>query len=244
MPARTSARRRPDPATLNTDERFRSRRDVLRRLPESAIVKKVQPPEGLSRLLYRTPIYVYRIGFGWLFGSRLMLLNHVGRVSGKPGQTILEVAARDPADGSFIVGSGWGPTAAWYRNVLRTPDVSIQVGRHTILVTAVPLTEDGGSRNSSHGMRARHRAGGQSSSFRGVRFFGRRVGGRLPGGWSTNAVRAVRPAGLGIPSPTRIQSARHPRHQNRMTAVGVARTTTRRWRCALPQARPVLGSAC
>ena len=30
MPARTSARRRPDPATLNTDERFRSRRDVLR----------------------------------------------------------------------------------------------------------------------------------------------------------------------------------------------------------------------
>jgi hypothetical protein len=36
MPARTSARHRPDPATLNTDERFRSRRDVLRRLPESA----------------------------------------------------------------------------------------------------------------------------------------------------------------------------------------------------------------
>ena len=109
------------------------------------IVKKVQPPEGLSRLLYRTPIYVYRIGFGWLFGSRLMLLNHVGRVSGKPRQTILEVAARDPADGSFIVGSGWGPTAAWYRYVLRTPDVSIQVGRHTILVTAVPLTEDEGA---------------------------------------------------------------------------------------------------
>jgi hypothetical protein len=36
MPARTSARHRPDPATLNTDERFRSRRDVLRRRPESA----------------------------------------------------------------------------------------------------------------------------------------------------------------------------------------------------------------
>ena len=39
MPARTSARRRPDPATLNTDERFRSRRDVLRRPPESALFK-------------------------------------------------------------------------------------------------------------------------------------------------------------------------------------------------------------
>ena len=33
---RTSARHRPDPATLNTDECFRSRRDVSRRPPESA----------------------------------------------------------------------------------------------------------------------------------------------------------------------------------------------------------------
>jgi hypothetical protein len=41
MPARTSARHRPDPATLNTDERFRSRLDVLRRLPESAEAKPV-----------------------------------------------------------------------------------------------------------------------------------------------------------------------------------------------------------
>ena len=32
-----SARHRPDPATLNTDERFRSRQDVLRRPPESAL---------------------------------------------------------------------------------------------------------------------------------------------------------------------------------------------------------------
>jgi deazaflavin-dependent oxidoreductase (nitroreductase family) len=109
------------------------------------IVKNVQPPTGLSRLLFRIPIYFYRLGLGWLFGERLMLLNHIGRVSGKQRQTVLEVVTHDPADNSFIVASGWGPTAAWYRNVVHTPDVSIQVGRRTILVTALPLPENDGA---------------------------------------------------------------------------------------------------
>ena len=109
------------------------------------IVKTVQPPAGLSRLLFRVPIHLYRIGLGSLFGERIMLLNHVGRVSGKPRQAILEVVAHDPADDSFVVASGWGPTAAWYRNILHTPDVSIQVGRRTIPVTAEPLTEEQGA---------------------------------------------------------------------------------------------------
>ncbi len=109
------------------------------------IVKNVQPPTGLSRLLFRIPIYFYRLGLGWLFGERLMLLNHIGRVSGKQRQTVLEVVTHDPADNSFVVASGWGPTAAWYRNVVHTPDVSIQVGRRTILVTALPLPENDGA---------------------------------------------------------------------------------------------------
>ena len=79
---------------------------------------------------------------GWLFGDRLMLLNHIGRVSGKQRATVLEVVAHDPAGDSVIVASGWGPTAAWYRNVIHTPEVSIQVGRQTIPVTAVRIPED------------------------------------------------------------------------------------------------------
>jgi deazaflavin-dependent oxidoreductase (nitroreductase family) len=109
------------------------------------IVKNVQPPAGLSRLAFRLPIYMYRLRFGWLFGSRLLLLNHIGRISGKPRQVVLEVVAHDASDDSFVVASGWGSSAAWYRNVLHTPDVSIQVGRRTVPVTAVPLaTEEGG----------------------------------------------------------------------------------------------------
>ncbi|HTY28018.1 MAG TPA: nitroreductase family deazaflavin-dependent oxidoreductase [Mycobacterium sp.] len=107
------------------------------------VVKNVQPPAGLTRFLFRTPILVYRLRLGWLFGSRLLLLNHVGRVSGKPRQSVLEVAEHD--GDTYVVASGWGPTAAWYRNILHTPDVTIQVGTRTIPVTAIPLDKEQGA---------------------------------------------------------------------------------------------------
>jgi deazaflavin-dependent oxidoreductase (nitroreductase family) len=107
------------------------------------IVKNVQPPAGLTRFVFRIPIHLYRLRLGWLFGRRLLLLNHIGRVSGKPRQTVLEVAERN--GDSYVVASGWGPTAAWYRNVLHTPDVTIQVGTRTILVTATPLDQEEGA---------------------------------------------------------------------------------------------------
>lgn len=109
------------------------------------IVKKVQPPTGLARLLFRLPIHLYRMGLGWVFGRRLVLVNHVGRVTGRRRQVVLEVVAHDPNDGSYVVASGWGPAAAWYRNVLRMQDVTIQVGRRTIPVTGVPLPADDGA---------------------------------------------------------------------------------------------------
>ena len=121
------------------------------------IVKNVHPPSGVSRALFRAPIYLYRLGLGWLFGKRILLLNHTGRVSGTQRQVILEVVEHDRTDGSFVVASGWGPTAAWYRNILHTPQVSVQVGRRTIPVTAVPLTAEEGAEIFAR-YAARHRA--------------------------------------------------------------------------------------
>ncbi len=109
------------------------------------IIKNAQPPTGVSRLAFRVPIYLYRLGLGRLFGDRLLLLNHLGRVSGKPRQTVLEVVTHDRADDSFVVASGWGPSAAWYRNLVHTPDVSVQVGNRVKTVTAVPLPEEEGA---------------------------------------------------------------------------------------------------
>jgi deazaflavin-dependent oxidoreductase (nitroreductase family) len=103
------------------------------------IVKNIRLPTGLNRWAFRLPIYAYRLGLGWLFGGRLLLLTHTGRVSGQPRQAVLEVVAKDTADGSYVVASGWGPNAAWYRNILHTPTVVIQVGNRRIPAAAMPL---------------------------------------------------------------------------------------------------------
>jgi deazaflavin-dependent oxidoreductase (nitroreductase family) len=119
------------------------------------IVKNVAPPAGFTRFVFRIPIHLYRLKLGCLFGSRLLLLNHTGRVSGKRRQTVLEVAERN--GDSYVVASGWGPTAAWYRNIRQSPDVTIQVGTHTVAVTAVPLDkEEGAQVFARYG--SRHRA--------------------------------------------------------------------------------------
>lgn len=82
----------------------------------------------LSRALVRAPILVYRCGFGWVFGRRLVLLTHVGRRTGRPRHVVLEVVDRGPVIGSYVVASGYGSRAQWFRNIVAHPEVSYQVG--------------------------------------------------------------------------------------------------------------------
>lgn len=109
------------------------------------IVKTVRPPAGLGRFLFRLPLHMYRLGLGGVFGRRLVVVDHVGRVSGRTRQVVLEVIGHDEHDGSLVIASGWGPSAAWYKNLRHTPDVTVQVGRRVLPVTAVPIPEDEGA---------------------------------------------------------------------------------------------------
>jgi deazaflavin-dependent oxidoreductase (nitroreductase family) len=81
-----------------------------------------------------------------VFGRRLLLLNHTGRITGAPRNTVLEVVEYDPADCSYVVASGWGPHASWYRNIIEQPKVSVQVGSRSNAVTAEPLPQDVGAK--------------------------------------------------------------------------------------------------
>lgn len=102
----------------------------------------VERPAGLLRRLYRLPIWLYRVGLGWMLWKRFLMINHVGRKSGRRYQTVVEVARYDPESGSYVVASGYGPEADWYRNLRQTPDVTIQVGRHRIPVHAELLSPE------------------------------------------------------------------------------------------------------
>jgi len=112
-------------------------------MPE--ITRKYSPPHGISRLLFRSPIWLFELGLGWIFGGRLLLLNHIGRKTGQKRQVVLEVAQHDKQTDTFIVNVGFGKRSDWYQNIEKNPDVSIMVGRRTIHARAEVLSPaDGG----------------------------------------------------------------------------------------------------
>ena len=106
------------------------------------LIHDVKLPRGLSRLLYRLPILLYRAGLGWLLGKRFLLLTHIGRISGLPRQAVLEVIRFDPDNESYYVISGFGEQADWFRNIQLTPAVEIIVGRRCISALAEFLPQE------------------------------------------------------------------------------------------------------
>jgi deazaflavin-dependent oxidoreductase (nitroreductase family) len=92
-----------------------------------------------NRTLMRAPIHLYHVGLGFLFGSRMLLLEHTGRVSGARREVVLEVASR-PGPDRYVVVSGFGERAQWYRNLRVNPAVRVSVGRRrSVSATAALL---------------------------------------------------------------------------------------------------------
>lgn len=80
-----------------------------------------------TRVLVRAPIPLYRAGFGWLFGRRILMLEHRGRKSGLPRFVCLEVVERLAPDRIVIV-SGFGKQADWYQNLEAEPACFVSTG--------------------------------------------------------------------------------------------------------------------
>lgn len=112
----------------------------------TASTHEVQPPRGWKRILWRLPIWLYRARLGWLLGQRFLLLTHIGRKSGLPRQAVLEVVRHDSATNTYFVASGFGEKSDWFRNVMKTPQVTIRVGRHEMVATAERLPLEGAER--------------------------------------------------------------------------------------------------
>ncbi|WP_306306921.1 nitroreductase family deazaflavin-dependent oxidoreductase [Nocardia thailandica] len=88
----------------------------------------------------RAPIIVYRVGLGFLFGTRLLMLEHIGRRTGARRYVVLEVVDR-PAPGEYVIVSGFGDRAQWYRNIQAHRGVRVWCGlRRAAPATSVPMT--------------------------------------------------------------------------------------------------------
>jgi deazaflavin-dependent oxidoreductase (nitroreductase family) len=86
-----------------------------------------EKPTGLWRRVLRAPVHLFRWRLGFLFGDRFVLIDHVGRRSGNKYQTVVEVVEHDVATGEYLVCSGTGPGADWYRNLVAAPAQLVQV---------------------------------------------------------------------------------------------------------------------
>jgi len=82
-----------------------------------------------KRVLMRAPIWLYRAHLGYLFGSRVLMLEHIGRKSGARRFVVLEVVGH-PAPDTYVVASGFGDRSQWFRNVIANPRVRVSVADH------------------------------------------------------------------------------------------------------------------
>lgn len=82
-----------------------------------------------SRRLVRAPIWLYRARLGFLFGSRMLMLEHIGRQSGARRYVVLEVIDH-PTPDTYVIASGFGTRAQWFRNVRANRQVRVFVAGH------------------------------------------------------------------------------------------------------------------
>src|SRR5699024_5988353 len=81
-----------------------------------------------NRRAARAPVALYRRGLGWLLGSRMLMLEHVGRRDREARYAVLEVIGR-PAPGRILIASGVGHGSQWYRNLEAEPRCHVSIGR-------------------------------------------------------------------------------------------------------------------
>lgn len=96
-------------------------------------------PRGALRFVLRFPIWLYRLHLGWLLGNRFVMFRHIGRKSGLPRYTVVEVVRRDPQTDTYLIASGWGEKSDWFQNVLQEPKVLLYTGRRQLAATATRL---------------------------------------------------------------------------------------------------------
>jgi len=95
------------------------------------LISPARKPAGTVRVITRFPLLLYRFRLGWLFGRRVLVLSHQGRVTGRPYRTPLEVIHEDQAARELFVMSGWGSRADWYRNLRAGSAAAVQIGLRT-----------------------------------------------------------------------------------------------------------------
>ena len=108
-----------------------------------------------SRRLMRAPIRIYKARAGVLFGSRSLMLEHIGRKSGSPRYVVLDVFDH-PTPDTYVVASGFGRNAQWFRNIQANPRVRVYTGSRAPAPATARLLDQQQADRTQAASRSRH----------------------------------------------------------------------------------------
>ena len=136
------------------------------------------PPKAFLRILFRIPVYFYRIGLGWLLGNRFVLINHIGRKTGTEHQAVVEVVEWEKGTENVIVVAGYGEQTQWYKNLEKLPKTTIQIGNRKYPVSVEFIKPEDGEDIIARYMERYGRLTGQLFSMIGYEWDGSEKGAR------------------------------------------------------------------
>ena len=90
------------------------------------------------RFFFRIPNILYRIGLGFLLPMQ-MLLTTIGRKTGKPHSVVIDIVKHDKNNDVCFVNAAWGLKSDWFRNLMKNPNVKVQIGRRKFNGKAIVL---------------------------------------------------------------------------------------------------------
>ena len=106
----------------------------------------LQPPQpfpypecSLAQKLLKTPVLLYRLGLGKMFGNYILILSTTGRKTRKTHRTPVEYFFHE---GQYYIISGFGDQPDWYQNIQENPLVTIQNGFEQVCAVARPPKTD------------------------------------------------------------------------------------------------------
>jgi deazaflavin-dependent oxidoreductase (nitroreductase family) len=105
----------------------------------------LKPPSPLQKFFFKIPVWFHKLGFGgWerLIGAQWMLITTLGRKSGKPRETMVDVMDCDSATDTYYIEAAYGSRADWVRNIEVHPRFETQVGRRKFFARLAPLSNN------------------------------------------------------------------------------------------------------
>jgi deazaflavin-dependent oxidoreductase (nitroreductase family) len=90
---------------------------------------------SLRRLLLRVPLLLDRAGIRWVermfartIGVQWIVLETIGRLSGRPHDVVLDIVGHDRPSDTYYVQPARGYRTDWVRNVRSTPTINARIG--------------------------------------------------------------------------------------------------------------------